>query len=660
MKSSENYFSFLSNISGNAEAVEQEKQRLNQKILSFTKQLRRRLTPNVIPYLVWRLAIEERMRVSNLTDIQISDFSGQARFLRAICASVPFTSAEPKDSIDVDDLMKSCESIWKLMFYFEMIDGLKNKGKKDDAKERCQIAAMTSLLNAVQGELVYAEQVERRVLRLFEPFSKEIIQPSIGVSADQIVKCFREISEIAVSRMNKAFDLMRPLFLIKSEIADFEDSGGEGPTEFWMGRPQDEQQKIGDGFVEGMHQLNRLLLFRPSDLIDVVELDEAISFFDAFSFVPGTVNKNLQSPFEDDEVRRRPFARVGAEFMLFDACYASFASPHRLSECFDTDAKRQRLLRKRDQVLEEDAVELFSSVIQSRVVLNSYYLPVGKNGSMAERDLLVLQEDCVFVIECKARALREVKQRRDKLSLIDSDVRKTIQEGYRQASDVISYLKESKTSVPIFDSYGEVSAEINISAVKHFIPIVFLDSYYGFVATDLKPWLKPIDSVGFPWVVDRDTFESISLKIDSFEKLKDFLLWRVCLHGKVLNEDEAVFAGFFVKHGAAQIPESANLVQLDQNYSDVLEEEYFSRKGVLSTSKSDRIAAPVWSSMERSEDEIRFRVENRLRDVININTGHSKADFSRKLSLRKEGRTGRNELCPCGSGKKFKNCCLEG
>lgn len=25
----------------------------------------------------------------------------------------------------------------------------------------------------------------------------------------------------------------------------------------------------------------------------------------------------------------------------------------------------------------------------------------------------------------------------------------------------------------------------------------------------------------------------------------------------------------------------------------------------------------------------------------------------------KQGRNGRNDLCPCGSGKKFKNCCLQ-
>lgn len=29
-----------------------------------------------------------------------------------------------------------------------------------------------------------------------------------------------------------------------------------------------------------------------------------------------------------------------------------------------------------------------------------------------------------------------------------------------------------------------------------------------------------------------------------------------------------------------------------------------------------------------------------------------------KQLVRKHAKIGRNELCPCGSGKKFKNCCM--
>ncbi len=31
---------------------------------------------------------------------------------------------------------------------------------------------------------------------------------------------------------------------------------------------------------------------------------------------------------------------------------------------------------------------------------------------------------------------------------------------------------------------------------------------------------------------------------------------------------------------------------------------------------------------------------------------------TKKQMVRKPPKVGRNELCPCGSGKKFKKCCL--
>lgn len=38
----------------------------------------------------------------------------------------------------------------------------------------------------------------------------------------------------------------------------------------------------------------------------------------------------------------------------------------------------------------------------------------------------------------------------------------------------------------------------------------------------------------------------------------------------------------------------------------------------------------------------------------------TKTENKRKLTGRKyqEERVGRNELCPCGSGKRFKKCCM--
>jgi preprotein translocase subunit SecA len=36
-----------------------------------------------------------------------------------------------------------------------------------------------------------------------------------------------------------------------------------------------------------------------------------------------------------------------------------------------------------------------------------------------------------------------------------------------------------------------------------------------------------------------------------------------------------------------------------------------------------------------------------------------KKDYNRSVTVRIENKVGRNDLCPCGSGKKFKKCCID-
>ena len=40
-----------------------------------------------------------------------------------------------------------------------------------------------------------------------------------------------------------------------------------------------------------------------------------------------------------------------------------------------------------------------------------------------------------------------------------------------------------------------------------------------------------------------------------------------------------------------------------------------------------------------------------------MHTNQEGDDSIKKEPVKKEKTTGRNDLCPCGSGKKYKNCC---
>ena len=54
----------------------------------------------------------------------------------------------------------------------------------------------------------------------------------------------------------------------------------------------------------------------------------------------------------------------------------------------------------------------------------------------------------------------------------------------------------------------------------------------------------------------------------------------------------------------------------------------------------------------------RIKVEQKIeREEVNKVTGTNKDDTVAKGPIKKAKKIGRNDLCPCGSGKKYKNCC---
>lgn len=176
------------------------------------------------------------------------------------------------------------------------------------------------------------------------------------------------------------------------------------------------------------------------------------------------------------------------------------------------------------------------------------------------------------------------------------------------------------------------------------------------IASDLLPWLEIDPKIGFPWAVDRDTFESICMKISQFEQLRDFLVWRRNLHGYTRNVDESVFAGFFLKHGAVVFPPDADLIQFHDSYADVFEAEYFRRLGIPVEEDDEQIRPPVLSSMQRTGQDITFMINDIVHDRINIQTG--KSTFTKiAVDTSRQGKSLRNSRCSCGSGKKNKKCC---
>jgi hypothetical protein len=75
------YHGFLDTIVGNADAIEQEKKRLDAIITEVAARIRKRLTPETLPGLLWCLALKELQRIGPLVGIPVSDSAGHTRYL---------------------------------------------------------------------------------------------------------------------------------------------------------------------------------------------------------------------------------------------------------------------------------------------------------------------------------------------------------------------------------------------------------------------------------------------------------------------------------------------------------------------------------------------------------------------------------------------------
>lgn len=69
--------------------------------------------------------------------------------------------------------------------------------------------------------------------------------------------------------------------------------------------------------------------------------------------------------------------------------------------------------------------------------------------------------------------------------------------------------------------------------------------------------------------------------------------------------------------------------------------------GKTSSASTDRVTSKPTSVIQQ------FTVPYRDGDTVNVNYGPPRPFVPQ---LRKTSNSGRNDPCPCGSGKKFKNC----
>lgn len=113
--------------------------------------------------------------------------------------------------------------------------------------------------------------------------------------------------------------------------------------------------------------------------------------------------------------------------------------------------------------------------------------------------------------------------------------------------------------------------------------------------------------------------------------------------GKKFNMNEVEFLGFVDGINASLIAGEYNLEELTGDSSVRLEFDLAKLYWNMLDAKADWLYnLPQWDTLLTKEERATI-----------------KRDFNKSKTVVKEKKIGRNEPCPCGSGKKYKQCCMK-
>ena len=154
---------------------------------------------------------------------------------------------------------------------------------------------------------------------------------------------------------------------------------------------------------------------------------------------------------------------------------------------------------------------------------------------------------------------------------------------------------------------------------KRILPIVLTLNQFGGLAVNTSLILEKEESQPYPWVCNWHDLENI-IEILKYlnkepEDFIDYIIWRIESHPNVLSSDELnVIEGYFMN---SQARKQNGAIFFPANGPSLIDKIYFEKHAIP-------YEYPVATTV-----------------------------------VRKKKKIGRNEPCPCGSGKKFKKCCIE-
>lgn len=271
------------------------------------------------------------------------------------------------------------------------------------------------------------------------------------------------------------------------------------------------------------------------------------------------------------------------------------------------------------EIVEKQFLDYFKRVFGDGAV---YHTSVCEERGTKEHDILIEFHDYILIAEVKASKVREPFFNPQKAYKRITDHFRSdsgIGGAYAQAI-TLKRIIEKQQDVVLYENKNN-KFQIQDISQKIILPLVLTLNQFGGLAVNTSLILEKDADEPYPWVCNWHDFENIIVILEYLHKggqdFIDYLVWRVENHANILSSDELdVLEGYFMD---SRLKESikSSAAFFPPNGPSLIDKIYFEKHGI---------------------------------PYDYPNTQNS--------GIRKKNKIGRNDPCPCGSGKKFKKCCL--
>lgn len=220
--------------------------------------------------------------------------------------------------------------------------------------------------------------------------------------------------------------------------------------------------------------------------------------------------------------------------------------------------------------------------------------------------------------------------------------------------------------------YGHLITEVSVHFIKYMfetygIPFKFSNSLWNLIQT--KSFFKPSNKHSF-FYCDRIDFEAAFEKQIDYRMGSNFDIYFGKVWGLYYIYEFFEKSNLMPAHEAAKMQET--LVWLRNDFIKFVNEDLWQMSYIFSWPKSElwEEYKPLFdSTLGKSYDEARALIRIFFQSTEFAHTGYDEqlknisflpnfGEFKMPF-VKTEPDVGRNDPCPCGSGKKFKKCCLK-